>query len=248
MQKGELCSRKTPSFPCFLTKKTRFVRVLSPLKAARIVFASESNKYQSLNPAKIKALTGGNLVSCSFKHKDMFTYRPQYGVVLSSNHEVNGDPDDVALWGRLRIIPFLKSYLGNEDKTLKFRLKEPAIAESIIAWYVEGAFRWYQQQGRGLKTPQTIVDLTEQQRSAQDSVGLWLDQCCELKEGEWCEHKKLFNSYTNWSQENGYEPKKAKGFTQSLSAHGLTVGVEKNIYSTTGIRTKATCVIGLLLI
>jgi len=178
----------------------------------------------------------------------MFTYRPQYGVVLSSNHEVNGDPDDVALWGRLRIIPFLKSYLGNEDKTLKFRLKEPAVAESIMAWYVEGAYRWYQQQGRGLQAPKIVTDLTEQQRNAQDSVGLWIEECCELKKGEWTENNKVRISYENWCQENGYEPKKAKGFAQSLTAHNLEVGVRKWIHQAVGSKIYMRGVQGLKLI
>ncbi|MEZ4707593.1 MAG: phage/plasmid primase, P4 family [Caldilineaceae bacterium] len=39
---------------------------LAPLKAARLVSASESNAYERFNEAKIKALTGGNNVYCAF--------------------------------------------------------------------------------------------------------------------------------------------------------------------------------------
>jgi putative DNA primase/helicase len=203
---------------------------LAPLKAARLVFASESNKYQSLNPAKVKALTGGNLVYCSFKHKDMFNYRPQYAVWLSSNHEVNADADDDALWGRVKVISFPYSNLGKEDKTLKACLQSSENLEYVLAWLVEGAYLWYQHAGRGLQTPESIKDLTQSQRAAQDSVGVWLEECCELKPDEWTENSRVMASYKAWCEENGYEPKKAKGLAQSLAANrGLEVGVVRRI-------------------
>ena len=212
---------------------------LAPLKAARIVFASESNKYQSLNPAKVKALTGGNLVQCAFKHKDFFSYKPQYAVWLSSNHEVNGDVDDDALWGRVKVVPFPNSRLGSEDKTLKMRLQSPEVLEGVLSFLVDGAALWYEYQGRGLITPDTVKQVTQQQRSAQDSVGQWLEECCEFKEGEWTENTKVRLSYDNWCESNGYEPKKAKGLAQSLVAHGYEVAVIKWITNSQGLKGKA---------
>ena len=211
---------------------------LAPMKAARLVFASESNKYQSLNPAKVKSLTGGNLVHCSFKHKDMFTYRPQYAVWLSSNHEVNADADDDALWGRVKIIHFPNSKLGKEDKSLKQRMQTPEILECVLAWTIEGAYQWYQHEGQGLQTPNAVKELTQAQRSSQDSVGLWLEECCEWKEGEWIENNKVMLSYQNWCESNNYDAKKAKGLSQSLVAHGYDVGVLKWTTSTPGEKGK----------
>jgi len=221
---------------------------LAPLKAARVVFASESNKYQSLNPAKVKQLTGGNLVQCAFKHKDMFTYRPQAAFWLFSNHEINADADDPAVWGRLRVVPFPNSRLGAENKELKFRLKEPDVATSIVAWYIEGAYQWYRRQGKGLMTPQEVKELTQQQRNSQDSVGLWLDECCELKADEWTENTKIRVSYENWCEQNGYEPKKAKGLSQSLASHGINVTVQKKITDANFKRKSVYGVIGLTIL
>jgi putative DNA primase/helicase len=202
---------------------------LAPLKAARIVFASESNKFQSLNPAKVKALTGGNEVHCAHKYGAFFSYRPQYAVWLSSNHEVNADADDDALWGRVKVIHFPNSRLGAEDKTLKQKLQSPENLEAVLSWAIDGAYKWYQRGGKGLDTPQAVKDLTKNQRDAQDSVGLWLDECCEMAKGEWIENSKIRTSYENWCESNGYEPKKAKGLSQSLAAHGLEISVSKRL-------------------
>jgi putative DNA primase/helicase len=213
---------------------------LAPMKAARLVFASESNKYQSLNPAKVKALTGGNLVYCSFKHKDPFSYRPQYTVWLSSNHEINGDPDDDALWGRIKVVSFPHSRLGQEDKTLKRRLQIPTILEGVLAWMIDGAALWYQREGRGLDTPEAVRELTRAQRAEQDSVGMWIEECCERQEGEWTANTAIMTSYQTWCEANGYEPKKAKGLTQSLAAHRFEVCAIKWVSTTPGDKGKAT--------
>lgn len=222
---------------------------LAGMKAARLVFASESNKYQSLNPGKVKALTGGNMVHCAFKHKDFFSYQPQYAVWLSSNHEVNADADDDALWGRVKVINFPHSRLGQEDKTLKRRMQSPVNLEAVLAWLVEGAYQWYQHEGQGLETPDAVRQLTMEQRASQDTVGLWLEECCEKSEGNWVANTLLMQSYDNWCEANGYEPKKAKGLAQSLAAHKFEVGVVKWISATPGDKGKATRgVCGLLIL
>ncbi len=206
---------------------------LAPLKPARIVFASESNKYQTLNPAKIKALTGGNLVFCAFKHKTPFQYKPIYAVWLSSNHEVNGDPEDDALWGRLQVIPFPNSRLGKEDKSLKRRMQEPETLEAVLAWLIEGAYLWYQRGERGLKVPDAVKLLTTKQRDDQDSIKIWLEECCELDPNAWTENNKIRINYENWCEANGYEPKKANSFSRSLGHLGLETGVKQQLAGTT---------------
>lgn len=258
--KGTMCETILSIFPRPITTEVDFNSFtakrendsqnfdLAPLKASRIVFASESNKYQTLNPAKIKQLTGGNLIHCAFKHRDFFAYRPQYVVWLSSNHEVNGDPDDDALWGRIKVIIFPHSKLGNEDKSLKYRMQSPKVLEGVLSWLIDGASEWYELEGKGLVTPDAVKQLTQQQRASQDSVGLWLEECCEIKAGEWTENTVIRCSYENWCEANGYEPKKAKGFAQSLSAHGLEVGIQKRMISTPGEKNNRVRGVGNLLV
>jgi hypothetical protein len=55
-----------------------------------------------------------------------------------------------------------------------------------------------------------------------------------MKTCEWIENNKLRTSYENWCTANGYEPKKANSFGRSLAAHGLEVGVQKRVYSSSG--------------
>jgi len=213
---------------------------LAPLKPARIVFASESNKYQSLNPAKVKALTVGNLVSCAFKYGQPFSYRPLYTVWLSSNHELNADAEDTALWGRVRIVPFPHSRLGKEDTSLKRQMQSTENLEFVLSWLIDGAYNWYRLNNKGLRLqpPEAVRQITNDQRAAQDSVGIWLDDQCELDPAYWTETTKLRTNYEEWCKANGYQPKGGNSFTDSLQAHGLEVTKQKRIQDNPGEKSR----------
>ena len=203
---------------------------LAELKPSRVVFASESQRNQSLNPAKIKQLTGGDLVRASFKHKNFFTYRPQFKVWMLSNWPVNGDPEDDALWGRVRVIPFPNSYLGKEDKGKKERLKTDVVLTGILYWAVQGASKWYALGSSGLRTPDYVAKITKSQRDDQDFVKQWLNECCEeAKEDEdaWTSNETVMANYNKWCEANNVNAKKAKGLAQSLQAKGFKTGVPK---------------------
>lgn len=199
---------------------------LAPLRPARLVIASESNKYQTLNSGKVKALTGGNEVYCAFKHRTHFSYRPQYKVWLVSNHPVNADVDDDAIWYRVRVIEFPTSFAGYEDKALKARMKLPDNLKAVLAWAVAGAVKWFCSPV-GLTTPEVIQSITYRHRSDLDYVQTWLDECCEVSPARWTANDEIYKSYSDWCKENGVEPKQQRSLSQSLQNKGFLIGQQK---------------------
>lgn len=192
---------------------------LAPLKPCRFVAASESNKHLPLNPAKIKQLTGGNYVYCAYKHKEHFSYRPQYKIWLSSNHPVNVDVDDEAAWARVQVIEFPNSYLGHEDKRLKARLATPDNLRGLLRWIVEGAMKWYTLEG-GLRPPQSIVKKTRTQRAEQDFIQQFLDELIDNDPEGWIHSGELHKIYRQWCDDNGVPPKMQNQFSQALVHKG----------------------------
>lgn len=190
---------------------------LAPLRPCRLVAASESNTYERFNEAKVKALTGGNEIYCAFKHRTHFSYRPAFKIWLSSNQPVNADPDDDAVWGRIRVVEFPHSYLGKEDKTLKQKFKSTAVLEGVLAWAVAGAVRWYKLLPDGLPEIEGSRRLKEVHRNELDNVKKWLDECCEPIRDGFTANEVLYPSYVDFCRRNGYEPKKQKGFSQALN-------------------------------
>lgn len=214
---------------------------LAPLKPARLIFASESNRSQSLNPSKIKQLTGGDYIMCCFKHRDHFTYRPQFKIWMMSNWPVNGDPEDDALWGRVRVIEFPNSFLGMEDKSKKARLCEPDVLQGVLYWLVQGAMKWYALGSAGLAIPASVASATRAHRAELDYVQQWLDEVIgdeaseEEEAGEaWTANEVVAASYTAWCKNNNVQyPKGPKGLAQSLKAKGYEVGKTKWVLDST---------------
>ena len=201
---------------------------LAPLRPARLVFASESNTVESLNAGKVKRLTGGNHITCSFKHQNQFTYRPCFKLWLSSNHPVRADVDDDAAWGRVRVIEFPNGHLGCEDKTIKAAMKSPDNLLGVLRWAVDGAQRWYASPN-GLTTPERVAKATQKARDDQDFVQSWIDECANPQPGTWAPNHLIYQSYQNWCRENGVQPKAQRGLSLALAAKGYPTGVQQKV-------------------
>lgn len=191
---------------------------LAPLKNKRLVVASESRKNERLNEAVLKQVTGGDNIYCAHKNKPHFSYKPQFKIMLMSNHPANTDPTDAAAWGRLRVINFPNSFLGKEDRSLKHRLKERASLEGVLAWMVEGAKYWYE---IGLPVPDSVTELTAKQQIMANSVAMFVDQCCSIEPDGFEPGTPLFKAYKEWCKDEGYQPLGRKNFTIAMNELGI---------------------------
>jgi transcriptional regulator with XRE-family HTH domain len=108
--------------------------------------------------------------------------------------------------------------------------------------------QWYLRVGRGPHPPQAVHHLPQTQLSGQDTVGWWLAACGKRVEGAWVANSDIMISYANWCEAHGYEPKKAKGVSQSLAAHGLEIGVNKRVVDEHRRRKMARGVRGLVIL
>lgn len=197
---------------------------LAPLKPCRVVMASESNQYGHLNEAVIKRITGGNDIMCAFKHKDHFTYRPQFTIWLSSNYAPKADVDDDAVWIRVRVIRFPNCYAGREDRSLKRRLRQPINLEGVLSWIVRGSISWYGKNEKGLHAPQQVIDETQRARTELDFVAQWVDECLEVDEESFIPNSALYSSYETWCKDNGVTPRKLGRLTSALKKKGYRAG------------------------
>ena len=186
---------------------------MAGLHHARFVHASESKDTDWLDSAKIKALSGGNWLRAAYKGRDLFEFRPQFTVILTSNEPPRMKAEDSAAWYRLRAIEFPISKAGTENKRLKSALREPNNLEGILNWIIEGSVRWYAREN-GLVTPSSIQKRTESFREALDYVFEFLGDHYEISEnlGNWEELKAakfytpldiLYSDYRGWNESNG---------------------------------------------
>lgn len=191
---------------------------LAPLKGKRLVVAGESRKNEKLNEAVLKQVTGGDNIYCAHKGKPHFSFRPQFKIMLTSNHPASVDPTDEAAWGRLRVIHFPNSRLGTEDKGLKERLKSKENLEGILSWMVDGSVSCY---ADGLPLPSEIKELTSSQKLLANSVAMFIDQCCSVSPDFFAPGTPLYQAYKSWCKDEGYSPFGRKNFTLALKELGV---------------------------
>lgn len=192
---------------------------LAPLKPSRVIFASESDSGQRLNEAKIKRITGNDDIYCAYKGKTHFSYTPQFKIWLSSNFPIaTGNTNDDAFWGRVRVIEFPNSHLGNEDKTLARKLQSPEAMTGLLAWAIQGSIYWYEMlgTGRGLGIHDKIAAATNNHRNENDSVGCWLSEY----QLEVVPVVRARSDYVLFCEENDYKPLRNRQLVQQLESAG----------------------------
>jgi len=141
-------------------------------------------------------LTGGDRIRGRRCYEDPWEFAPTHKVVLVTNHKPRIQGTDVAIWRRIRLVPFTVVIPDAErDKQLPAKLK--AEYEGILAWMVRGCLEW---QRRGLGEPQAVVDATKKYRSEEDQLGGFLDECCYVNPTVMIKAKDLYRCYTQYAE------------------------------------------------
>lgn len=111
----------TTEFDTFLQKDKSNVRLLEAvgkLKGQRFVVASETNDSTRLNEAFVKKVTGGDRLVGTVLNKSSFEFDPTHTIWFACNHLPAIKDATVAMWERVKAIPFNASFLGEQqDKT-----------------------------------------------------------------------------------------------------------------------------------
>lgn len=167
--------------------------------------------------ARIKQLTGGDVVSARFMRQDFFEYRPQFKLVIAGNHKPSLRSVDEAIPRRFHLIPFAVTIPAEErDGELAEKLK--AEWPGILAWLIGGCLEW---QTEGLRPPKAVLDATEAYLSAEDSLAAWMDDRCDCDQHAWSSLSALFASWSDWAIKAGEVPSSRKRFSQAIEARGF---------------------------
>jgi putative DNA primase/helicase len=152
---------------------------LASLRGARLVTASETEKYSRLAEALVKQLTGGDPVTCRFLNKNPFTYVPNFLLMVAGNYKPAILSQDLGVWRRVKLIPFEATFRGAKaDKSLPAKLR--AEAEGILAWAVRGAQEWYES---GLQEPGSVATATQDYRESEDRLAEFIAARLVQEEG-----------------------------------------------------------------
>lgn len=185
------------------------------LRGARYVHAAEIEQGAQFAEVFIKQATGGDTLVARPLFKGEFEFRPQFTVWIAANHEPNIRGTDHAIWRRIRKVPF-DVKITKPDKRLPERLR--AELPGILNWALEGAAAWHRD---GLPLPTAVRDATQDYRATQDTVGQFIDSCCQLAPAATISPTHLYSSYADYCTDEGAEPLPRPQFKKALEARGL---------------------------
>jgi putative DNA primase/helicase len=207
---------------------------IARLQGARFVTATEAELGQRVAEAKIKHMTGGDMISARYLYQEYVEFLPEFKLWLATNELPRIEGVDEGTWRRIRLILFNVTIPPNErDATLPLRLQ--AELPGILNWMLEGCLEW---QRSGLKPPQEVLLATRDYRTDMDLVAQFIEDDCALEDKAEATAKDLYARYLEWCVANGHDPLKQMIFGQRLKARGLRQVRTRKARSWSGIRLR----------
>lgn len=171
-------------------------------KESLMITASETSENDRLDAGKVKSLTGDTTQSFRNNYSTkMEKFRMTGLIYIDSNFKPYIDPRDSALWGRIRLFPFLCP-VKKKDPDLKRKLSEEKAG--IFNWLLEGLDMVLEEK-EIFETPD-MIEFKEQYMKEMDVTQQFLTDCCVKSEDK---HSRiltslLYTTYKNWCKDNGF--------------------------------------------
>ena len=205
------------------------------LYRARLVIATEPSEGDRLNEGLIKSVSGGDrLYARALYAKKGIEFTPEFLLMLVTNHKPIVKGTDDAIWRRLRLIPFERTFTDDEQNK---HLKEELSAElvGIQRWLVEGCVTWYQ---TGLCPPERVLGATDNYRTEMDNLAYWIEERCQVDQSAVTLLAALYRDYKEWCESEGTRAPSNAWFGRNLQAKGFTLEKKSGQRARRGIRLR----------
>ena len=186
----------------------------------RLLMASETSSGSVFDEQFLKNWTGGDPQKARALYaKDELTFDPVGKLAIAGNHRPRISGTDYAIWRRLRLVPFRRTFKDDEkDEKLHERLGDEL--PHICAWIIEGCLEW---QHRGLAdTPSVIKEAGREYAEEQDTLGEFLEETVELRPGAECASSKIFDLYILWANRCNLKGVSRQAFGRQIAERGFT--------------------------
>jgi len=210
---------------------------VAALKGVRFAYASEPNKGKRLDEGKIKDMTGREKIPCCRKFCEPEEYQPHFKLFISFNHKPVIKSVDNGIQRRIRFIPF-DVKIPDSEKDMGLDEKLHAEAPGILNWVLSGVKAW---QDIGLGFPDKAKKATETYFDEMDTLGEYIDDCCELDPASFTPFDIIYESYINWCELSRNFVMSGKNFSQSLNERDIRSKKVQGIRGKIGLKLKNIC-------
>lgn len=214
------------------------------LQGARLVTAAEPSEGARLDEAKIKEIASGEPIAARDLNKGYVTFKPDFKLVISTNHLPTIRGTDRGIWRRILTVPW-KVEIPEADIDRELPKKLRAELPGILNWMLDGLEEYF---AIGLAPPAAALAAVEDYRADQDPVGEFLKVCCvatgdkpDPATGEpyRVKAKDLLGVYKEWCTEEGLEPLSGQKFGTKLTGRGIAKRKSMGLTHYLGLVVKA---------
>ena len=196
---------------------------LAEMAGVRLGAVSEPFQGLHFNAAKVKIFTGRNTIKARFLYSGFFEFKPQFSIIIDTNHQPVISDNTLFASDRVVIIPFNKHFEEWErDPNLKSELLVAEARSGILSWMLEG-LKLYR--AEGLTPPQAIKDEIARYEFDSDKTAQFIEECIEVVPTQKASVliSTVYAAYVAWCRGNGFHAKSQKNFRSDLETKGLQI-------------------------
>ncbi|MFF3204561.1 phage/plasmid primase, P4 family [Streptomyces sp. NPDC002962] len=183
---------------------------LMDLKGVRYAALEETPEARRLDTQRLKKTVGTEQITARHIRQDSVTFDATHSLFVNTNHRPEITETDHASWERLALLVWPYTYrkspedvVGPGDRVgdpgLRDRCKrDPKVQEAALAWMVEGARRWYEQNREMPGLPDRVARATRAWREESDVVLAFIGEHLEFAPDEHIRCSDLLTELNNW--------------------------------------------------
>ncbi|MGZ8353718.1 MAG: phage/plasmid primase, P4 family [Allosphingosinicella sp.] len=216
---------------------------LAKLTGVRMLRASESERGAKLNSALVKAVTGGEPMSVRALHRGFFDLIVRFKLLMSGNFKPEIPDTDDGIWGRMKLIPWLRHIEKPEEDPFHNRYpdshqnwpvkdldlldkikgaehggKGKGELSGVFRQLVEGLCDWLE---NGLVEPDEVTGATQAYRDQSDPLARFLLLCTVPDREGRVKSSELHAAFEAWCKLAQETPWKPKGFANAMIDKGF---------------------------
>lgn len=167
---------------------------------ARAVVFDEVGGKDVIDDEKLKSITGGDELTCSYAHKDTFNVPSTAKLWVYGNDrpKVHANGNE-ATWTRIVVFPFYRTFEEHEqDKEMDIALDKEA--SGILSWAVRGCLEW--QALKGIHPSPAMLAAKREYQQEMDEMEPFIKTYCETGEGDlfYISCEEYFEHHHQWQK------------------------------------------------
>lgn len=209
---------------------------LADFEGLRTIIVEELPNAKVLDTGALKRIVGTSQINSRRMYKDYRVFENQTTIFVSCNRLPMINETDDGTWRRVLVVSFPYSYKKSKSlvKGEWDRLGDPMVlhaaqrkastAEAFLAWRIEGALRWINEQRAEYDIPERISKNTEEWNENNDLMLSWFKAKLEHNQdtiNTYIIFDDLWNSYNEFIVSRGNSPISMRLFSELFTNHKI---------------------------